>query len=158
MTKRSTLLAFCAAVAASFPLGCGGNSRFSEEARVTSPNGALDAVMILENGSGPLGGLAWHACIVAKGSAVDVHKSHEIFRASTLTGEKLIWSQPHLLEIHYDMANIEEFRNLWALDEIRDVGSTGERDYFVEIRLEPSSHGFSLLTPNGKFKSEEKKD
>src|SRR4029077_534821 len=158
MTKRSAVLAFCAAVAASFPLGCGGNPRFSEETRVTSPNGVLDAVMILENGSGPLGGLAWHAYIVAKGSAVDVHKSHEIFRASTLSGEKLLWSQPHLLEIHYDMANIEEFRNLWGLYEIRDVGSAGERDYLVEIRLVPSSQGFSLLTPDGGFRSEGKKE
>jgi len=157
MTKHNALLIFCTVIAISFPLGCGGNPGFSEEARVTSPNGVLDAVMILENGSGALGGLAWHAFIVAKGSAVDVQKPHEIFRASTLTGEKLTWSQPHLLEIHYDTANIERFRNLWGLYEIRDVGSAGERAYLVEIRLAPSSQGFSLLKPDGGFRSEGKK-
>jgi len=157
MTKRSAVLTFCAAIAAAFPLGCEGVSRNTEEARVTSPNGLLDAVVIREDGGGALEGFEWHAYIVAKGSAVDARKSHEIFLAGTLTGERLVWSQPHLLEIHYDAANIEQFRNLWGLYEIQNVGSEGEHDYLVEIRLVPSSKDFSLLTPNGRFKSEEKK-
>jgi len=98
----------------------------------------------------------WHVFIITKGSAVDVHKSNEIFRASSLTNGKLLWSQPHLLEIHYETANIEQFRNLWGLYEIQNVGSQGERDYLVEIRLIPSSDGFSLLTPNGSFKSQKR--
>ena len=158
MTKHTVLLVLCAAIAISFPLGCGGNPGYSEEARVTSPNGVLEAVMIRKEGRGALGGLEWHTFIVAKGSPVDVHRSHEIFRASTLTGEQLVWSQPHLLEIHYDLASIEHFRNLWGLYEIQNVGSEGQRNYFVEIRLMPSSNGFSLLTPNGGFRSQEKKD
>jgi len=158
MTKQNVLLVLCATVAISFPIGCGGNHHFSEEARVTSPNGVLDAVILREDGGNALSGFEWHAYIVAKGSAVDARKHREIFHAGTLTGEKLLWSQPHLLEIHYDMANIEEFRNLWGLYEIRDVGSAGERDYLVEIRLVPSSQGLSLLTPDGGFKSEGKKE
>lgn len=110
--------------------------------------------MIREDGGGALGGFEWYAYIVAKGKAVDARKSHEIFHAGTLMGGKLAWSQPHLLEIRYDVANIEQFRNLWGLAEIQNVGSQGERDYFVEIRLMPSSDGFSLLTPNGGFKSQ----
>ena len=157
MTKNSFLLVLCATIA-SFPLGCGGNSVFSEESRVTSPNGTLDAVMILQNGAGALDGLTWHAFIVAKGSAVNIRNSHEIFRASTLVGERLIWSQPHLLEIHYQLAHIEQFRNLWGLHEMQNVGSQGERDYLVEIRLMPSTNGFSLLTPNGNFKTEDKQE
>jgi hypothetical protein len=51
-----------------------------------------------------------------------------------------------------DVAHIEEFRNLWALHEIRAVESVGEREYLVEIRLVPSSEDFSLLTPDGRFK------
>jgi len=113
--------------------------------------------MIREGGAGALGGFEWYAYIVSKGNAVDARKSHEIFHAGALTGEKLVWSQPHLLEIHYELANIEQFRNLWGLHEIQKVGSQGERDSFVEIRLMPSVDGFSLLTPNGSFKSQEKK-
>jgi hypothetical protein len=158
MTKFYALLVLCAAIAISFPIGCGGNHHFSEEARVTSPNGALDAVIIREDGGDALSGFEWHAFIVAKGSAVDVHKSNEIFRASSLTDEKLVRSQPHLLEIHYDAASIEQFRNLWGLYEIQSVGSQGERDYLVEIRLAPASLPFSLLTPDGGFKSKEKKE
>jgi len=94
---------------------------------------------------------------VAKGSAVDARKSHEIFQG-TLTGERLLWSKPHLLEIHYDAAIIEQFRNLWGLHEIQNVGSEGEHNYLVEIRLVPSSKDLSLLTPNGRFKSAERKE
>jgi hypothetical protein len=158
MTKHRALLTFCAAVAVSFPLGCGGIPRGTEEARVTSPNGQLDAVMIRKDTGTALGGFEWYVYIVAKGSAIDKRKSHEIFQAGTLTGEKMVWSQPHLLEIHYDLANIEQFRNLWGLYEIQDVGSAGERDCLVEIRLVPSSQGFSLLTPDGGFRSEGKKE
>jgi hypothetical protein len=158
MTKHNVLCAICGAIAISFLIGCGGSLHSSEEARVTSPNGLLDAVMIREDGGGALGGFEWYAYIVAKGNAVDARKSHEIFHAGTLMGEKFVWSQPHLLEIHYDMANIEQFRNLWGLYEIQNVGSEGQRDYLVEIRLVPSSRGFSLLTPDGGSKSEGKKE
>jgi len=151
--KYNVLVALCTAIAISFSVGCGGNHQFSEEARVTSPNGVLDAVIIREDGDGALGGFVWHVFIITKGSAVDIHKSNEIFRASSLTNGKLLWSQPHLLEIHYETANIEQFRTLWGLYEIQNVGSQGERDYLVEIRLMPSPDGFSLLTPNGSFKS-----
>jgi hypothetical protein len=157
MKRLNALLIFCAATAISFPIGCVGNHHFSEEARLTSPNGALDAVLIREDGGDALSGFEWHAFIVAKGSAVDVHKSHEVFRAGALTDGKFVWNQPHLLEIHYDAAEIDQFRNLWGLYEIQNVGSQGERNYLVEIRLMPSSDGFSLLTPNGSFKLQAKK-
>jgi hypothetical protein len=114
--------------------------------------------MIREDSGGALGGFEWYAYIVAKGNAVDARKSHEIFHAGKLTGEKFVRSQPHLLEIRYDLANIEQFRNLWGLYEIQNVGSEGEHDYLVEIRLAPSSQGFSLLSPDGRFRSEEKKE
>ncbi len=76
---------------------------------------------------------------------------HEFFRADPMTSGDLVWKGEHLLEIHYDQAQILEFRNLWGLHEIEDVGSKGERDFDVEIRLVPSSN-FSVLTPNGKFR------
>src|ERR1700739_646601 len=105
MTKRRALLALCAAIAFSLLIGCAANHHFSEDARVTSPDGALDAVLVREDGGDALSGFEWHAFIVAKGGAADIHKSKEIFRASRLANEKLAWSQPHLLEIHYGTAN-----------------------------------------------------
>jgi hypothetical protein len=113
--------------------------------------------MIRQDGGEALGGFEWYAYIVPKGAAVDIHKSREIFHAGSLMGEQFVWNQPHLLEIRYDMANIEQFRNLWGLYEIQNVGSEGQRDYLVEIRLAPSSPTFSLLMPDGGFKSEGKK-
>ena len=134
-----------------FLLACNEGSRTPEvekgpeEARLSSPNGQLDAVMIREDAGGAAGGWEWYVYIVGKGKPV-LKSAHAILYAGTLRGESLVWAQEHLLDIRYDIANIHEFRNLWGLSEVQDVGSTGERDYLVEIRLVPSSQGFSLLT------------
>ena len=140
---------------------CGSNSVFSrflskgsyraEEIRVASPDGRLDAVMIREMYGGAVGGIEWRVYIVPRGLAVPSKYQNPVFGASDLTAEKLVWLQPHLLEIGYDRAAIEGFRNLWALDEVDNVGSSGEGDYFVEIRLAPSSE-YSRLTPSGGFR------
>jgi len=102
---------------------------------------------------GALGGIDWSLYIVPKGQTVS-SRANPLFVASDLNGEKLVWNKQHLLEFEYDRANIESFRNLWGLDEIQDVGSEGERDYFIEIRLAPASGDFSLLTPSGRFRTE----
>jgi hypothetical protein len=157
---RSTMIVlFLNAIVCSLT-GCGESGRSpktrvlfgSEVSRAGSPDGQLDAVLIRDDGGGAGSGWDWYVYIVPAKSGVDQGKSHVIFHSGTLSGETLEWSQPHLLQIHYDIAHIEEFRNLWALHEIRDVGSVGEREYLVEIRLVPSSEDFSLLTPDGRFK------
>lgn len=151
-----TVLVVCTGLGVSF-LSCSKQSgtpdgqRGPEEARVTSPSGTLDAVIIRQDAGGAAGGWEWYVYIVAKSKPV-LNNSHPIFYAGTLTHERLVWAQEHLLQIQYDIANIHQFRNLWGLSEIEDVGSTGERDYLVEIQLVPSSSDFSLLTPNGGFK------
>jgi hypothetical protein len=53
--------------------------------------------------------------------------------------------------VYYDVAHIETFRNLWGLHEVENVGSIGERDFGVEIRLEPLDD-FSILSPDGSFR------
>jgi len=121
-------------------------------ARVTSPDGAFDAVLVLESYSGAVGGMDWIVYIVRNGKAAPTGPGKAFFEASEMEGGKLIWKYPHLLEIQYDRAEIEKFRNVWGLDQIEDVGSTGEREYFVEIRLAPSSADFSILTPSGGFR------
>ena len=161
--KHSLLVAIGTGLAICLLAGCretltGEIPRDLEEARVTSPNGRLDAVLVREDGGGAAGGWEWYVYVVAKGSAVDERNSHSIFNAGTLRGEKIVWNQQHLLEIRYDIAGINQFRNLWGSDEIHNVGSTGEREYLVEIRLVPSSQDFSLLTPDGGFRPRDKHD
>ena len=66
----------------------------------------------------------WYLYIIAKGSGVDESKVLAIFNAGTLTGEKLVWGQEHLVESHYDGAHVNHFR-------------TDGSDYLSEIRVGP---------------------
>jgi hypothetical protein len=153
---RRVATAICVALIICVSGGCGSSSTYTvpksdEETRVTSPNGELDAVLTREDGGGAAGGWEWYVYIVAKGNPVVRPRSHELFNAGTLTEEKIVWTQEHLLEIHYDIAEINQFTNIWASSEIQnDVDIHNE--YFVEIRLAPASRDFSLLTPNGRFR------
>jgi hypothetical protein len=125
-----------------------------EEARVTSPDGRFDAVMTGEAIGGSLGGVYWNVFIVPKGAVTPKDDKKSLLYAAVLRGEKLLWKQNHLLEVHYDIAHIEEFRNLWGSNEAEDRGwRTG--DYLTEVRLVPSSPDFSFLTPDGGFKPSE---
>jgi hypothetical protein len=126
-------------------------SQSDEVMRVSSPDGRIDAVAIYESYDGAIGGFEWRVYLVTKGKKV-TKELKPLFVASTLAGEKLKWRQDHLLEIKYDLAHIESFRNLWGLSEVENVGSTGERDYYVEVRLAPSTPDFSILTPDGSFR------
>jgi hypothetical protein len=155
------MLVLCANAAICFFGGCDGTavpdrsvfSTAAEQTRVTSPNGQLDAVLVRDPyGSAAGGGVNWNVYITTKGTPIRMKAAHELFRADPLTGGQLVWKGDHFLEIHYDIAHIHEFRNLWGLHELEDVGSKGERDYGVEIRLVPSSD-FSVLTPDGSFRS-----
>jgi hypothetical protein len=141
-----------------FLCGCHGGptqstdiARNLEEARVTSPNGRLDAVMVRQDAGGAAGGWEWNIYIVPKGQPVST-RYHEVLYAGTFRDEKLVWLQDHLLEVQYRIAHIHSFRNLWSLSEAQYVGGSGETDYSVEIRLGPSSSDFSLLTAAGTFK------
>jgi hypothetical protein len=90
--------------------------------------------------------------IVKKGALVKMDTTRKILQANPFTGAKLFWKQDHLLQIQFDLAHIEQFRNLWGLWEIENVGSMGERNFEVEIRLEPLAADFSMLTPDGAYR------
>ena len=107
--------------------------------------------MVLEQYGGAIGGEDWFVYIVPKGKLVPV-SSDPVFVAGELDHEKLIWKQEHLLEIQYDVGQINSFRNLWCSHEVEDVGPYGERDYCVEIRLTPLSPDSSVLDSNGNFR------
>jgi len=85
-----------------------------------------------------------------RGVPVRIDKARKVLQADPFNGGQLVWEQDHLLEVHYDVARIEQVRNVWGLWEIENVGSHGERNYDVEMRLVPSND-FSILTPEGSF-------
>ncbi len=122
----------------------------TERWRVTSPDGQFDAVMVLADYDGGIGGLDSRLYVVRKGKVVSAD-FNPIFSASKLYREKLVWKQAHLIEIQYDIAAIERFRNVWCSAEIENVGSYGERDYCLEVKLAPTLD-FSDLTPEGGFR------
>jgi hypothetical protein len=151
------LAATCLTFFLSALLGCSlvtdtANISSDEQARVTSPNGLFDAVLLREDGGGAAGGWEWYMYIAEKGKPVEQGSTHLIFNAGTLIGAKLVWKQAHLLEIQYNIADINQFRNLWVGHQ--RAGDAGQ-DYLVEIRLAPTSQDFSLLKPDGTFKSKE---
>ena len=124
----------------------------AEVQRVTSPNGQFDAVLVTDlYGPAAGGGVDSNVYIVRKGSPVYDEPNKEIFNADPMAAGELVWRRDHLLEIHYDIAYIHRFRNVWGLYEIENVGSTGERDYEVELRLVPASES-SALTSDGSFR------
>lgn len=96
----------------------------------------------------------YYVYIVARGNPVRTN-DHSIFEAGTLTGGALVWSQPHLLNIRYDVAEIDLFTNYWDSSRLRSDREEHDDDFGVEIRLAPSSPDYSLLDPDGKFKSKE---
>jgi hypothetical protein len=130
-------------------------STWLEEARVTSPDGQFDAV-ITEETTGPVlgGGVYWHVFIIPRGGAAPKDDKNSLLSASVLRGEKLVWKQNHLLEVHYDLAEIEEFQNVWGSYVLQGRGWR-PGDYMAELRLAPSSSDFSFLTPDGDFKRKE---
>lgn len=140
---------FWASTALALVFPAGGAS--SSESRVTSPDHRFDAVMVMQDYGGAMGGFEYHVYIVRRGAPVR-KGARSVFEASDLSGENLVWESGHLLELEYNEAEIESFRNLWRSDEVENVGSYGENDYYVEIRLAPSSE-YSLLNPGGGFRS-----
>ena len=128
------------------------SSKSSELMRVTSPNGYLDAVLVMDSYGGAAGGgVDTNLYIVRKGAQVFTKPGHEVLTADPMSGGRLIWKRSHLLEVHYDIAYIHGFRNLWGLHEIQNVGSAGEGDFEVEIQLMPASDS-SALTPDGSYR------
>jgi hypothetical protein len=124
----------------------------SEQKRVTSPNGRFDAVLVTDiYGPAAGGGIDSNVYIVSKGAPVYAKPGSEIFSSDPTTKGDLVWKGEHLLEIQYDIAEIHKFRNLWGSHEVEHVGSAGEGDFEVEIRLMPASDS-SVLKQDGSFR------
>jgi len=109
-----------------------------EIARVTSPDGTVDAVMIVL-GCGPTCSDTYLAIVIPKGAKAPVDIQQFNFSADT----QMQWKQPHLLEVAYNRPFINQFRNISY--SFAKFGSPETWDYKVEIRLAPTSTGFSYL-------------
>ena len=96
--------------------------------RITSPDSALDAVLVCDGYGGAVGGVDWFVYVLPKGGAALTGPDKAVLDASELDGAKLRWRTSRILEIHYDRAEILHFRSTWP-----------ESDHPIEIRLMPSS-------------------
>ncbi len=123
----------------------------AEVMRVTSPDNRLDAVMTEVAYRGIGDDFLWCVTIVQKGKSAPMNCASTFFQASTIDNEKLVWKEPHRLDILFRSANIRSYRNVWELCEIEHVSPIGEDNFRVEIRLVPESPDFSVLTSRGGF-------
>jgi len=108
--------------------------------------------LILSETYGPAGGggVNWYVCIVPKGEPAS--SANEAVMMSTSTkGEKVLWRQPHLLQVAYDRAEILEFTNLWSTNVLKTKWFSNEQPCWVEVQLTPSSPDFSILSLEGGF-------
>ena len=117
-----------------------------EVARVTSPDGLVDAVSV-ESDCGPLCSFEYHVSLVPKGVAAQGKAADEVFYAEYPVNPRVQWKERYLLEVGYDRARIEFFHNI--AHPFAHQGEKASFDYMVEIRLAPSSQSFSYLDRNG---------
>lgn len=115
----------------------------SEVARVTSPDGSVDAVAERIECGAPCS-FAYAVGVVPKGAPAPKDPGQQIFLAEDTVNAQVRWAEPHLLDIVYDKAFIHNFRNVAY--PLGVSGNTESWRYVVEIRLSPSSARFSYLT------------
>ena len=120
--------------------------------RVGSPDGFFDGVMVEQEWGGAVGGYIWDVYIDPKGEPSPIDERKAVFHSNRLSKPYLLWNKPHLLEIGYNVAEVGQFRNLWANYGPKYAGHPDKYGYFVEVRLVPFSPDYSLLTPDGKFR------
>ena len=105
--------------------------------RVPTPDGEADAVAVVAQ-AGLLNSHTSYEVFVVKHGA-SFSRVAPVFSGLEVEHPALVWAGPRLLEVHYDRARIEAFRNSWRLPDEKPV----------EIRLAPLSLGFSYLNESG---------
>lgn len=102
-----------------------------ETARVTSPDSAVDAVVIV-NSVDATTAFVHRVYVVPRGAAVPTAaREGEVFRADYVTNLGLRWPRSGMLELAYDTARIFQFTNFWNSRAVDDFA------YVVEVRLAP---------------------
>lgn len=112
--------------------------------RSVSPDRRADAVAVTTQ-TGFLKLRQWYEVYLVKHGASFVGVS-PVFSGLQMEHPGLVWAAPRLLEVLYGRARIENFRNNWRLS---------GKDIPVEVRLVPSSRGFSYLDQSGLKRPEE---
>ena len=105
--------------------------------RVPTPDGQTDAVVVVTQ-AGLFKSHTWYEVYIVKHGA-SFSPATPVFSAIEMEHPALVWAGSRLLEVHYDRARIEAFRNSCRLPD----------DSPVEIRLAPLSLGFSFLNESG---------
>ena len=113
-----------------------------EVSRVTSPDAVVDAVMIRSECGAPCS-TNYSVFIVPKGNQVQTNSASSIFSADDMFDQRLTWKQAHLLEIGYSKAFIISFQNVSY--PFKNPAKNQSSMYRVEVRLSPTSQGFSYL-------------
>jgi hypothetical protein len=113
-----------------------------EIARTTSPDGAVDAVLLI-NGCGAMCADNYLVTVVPKGANAPADIENYLFSADEMAEGQIRWRQSHLLEISHNKRLIYRFRNLSY--PFAKPGNMGSWKYQVEVRLAPASPDFSYL-------------
>jgi hypothetical protein len=115
-----------------------GTWEYKEISRIKSPDSLVEAV-IVEGDAGATTSTVTYIYLVPAGKAVDTATTEKsLFAADHLKNFKVEWKESKLLEIHYNEAEIFNFRNFWQSRDIQDF------HYVVEAKLVPTSTDFSL--------------
>jgi hypothetical protein len=109
-----------------------------ETQRVVGPDGHADAVAVVTE-IGLFRSRAWYEVYIVK-HGDPFAQVPPVFSGQEMEHPALVWADPRLLEVRYDRARIEDFRNSWKLP-----GS----DSLIQIGLVPSSRSFSYLNQSG---------
>jgi hypothetical protein len=103
--------------------------------RVTSPNGALDAVLICEGYGGAVGSVYWFVYVVPRGQSAPLGPEKAVFEAVDIEGAKLAWNNSNLLELEYNRAGTTPIRKTWNVNQVENAAWFGERRCSIEVRL-----------------------
>ena len=114
----------------------------TEIVRVTSPDAAVDAVAERID-CGPPCSSGYAVSVVPRGTSTPKDSVQHVFFANDVVHPQVQWKEPHLLDIAYDKAFINGFRNVTY--PLGRVGNVGSWSYAVEVRLSPTSARFSYL-------------
>ena len=108
-----------------------------EIARYTSPDSAVDAVLV-GGSAGATTSYVYELYLVPLGSEIPDDPESSVFAADHVDSLQIRWRRPKLLEIEYEQARIHRFKNHDLL-----LGIPGPRRV-VELRLVPLTDSTSL--------------
>ncbi len=123
--KYNLLLSTVSLISLMFISCISDEKRYRENARITSPDSLVDAVIMYNYGPLTINELVTNIYIVPEGEKVDDY-DHYNFLAVNVESLSVKWSTAKILEIHYRRAVIMNFRNVWSLKSINNYHYHGE--------------------------------